>query len=433
MISGCFSRISRIFLVTTVPASSDIVDGIAALIQKLPSSSAGKNSLPSRDAAATLNARKTHPTITATLRAPAQRAHDDRFGLLDMPGKQQCRENRRHRERRQQRTGQGVAIGARHRPEDLSFDALHREQRHECSHRDSRCEKHRLVDLQRADEDDPQPLRPTLARGSMAMHRCRIIAPIAFSEMLKQRLPLLVGGLKVAKDILHHDHGGIDDDPEIDGAERQQVRILALKHEDDDGKEQRERDVGADDDGAPEIAQEYPLDEKYQQAAENEIMQNRMRSHPDQRTAIVIRDDLDPGRQAAIGVEFFDLGLNPRNDIVGVLGSPHHHDGGCNIVVVISPPDSKPRNIADGNGCNVLDLDRKTVRLGQDNVLDVLDLVTLGDVVGAAAIDQSDTAYVDRLLPDRDLPAADIDIGIAERGDQLRDRDVVGFQCRPRH
>ena len=62
------------------------------------------------------------------------------------------------------------------------------------------------------------------------------------------------------------------------------------------------------------------------------------------------------------------------------------------------------------------------------DVLDVLDLVTLGDVVGAAAVDQSDAADIDGLLTDRDLAAADIDVGIAERGDELRNRNVVGFQ-----
>ena len=92
------------------------------------------------------------------------------------------------------------------------------------------------------------------------------------------------------------------------------------------------------------------------------------------------------------------------------------------------PADSQARHITDGNVRDILDLDRKTARLGQDDVLDILDLVALGDVVGAAAVDQSDAADIDRLLADRDLAAADIDVGIAERGDQLGHRDIVGFQ-----
>ena len=97
--------------------------------------------------------------------ARAQGAHDDRLGFLDLLGQQQRGQHRRHREGREQRAGQRIAIGSRHRTEDLALDALHREQRHERGDGDGRREEHGLVDLQRADEDDAQSLRPPLARG----------------------------------------------------------------------------------------------------------------------------------------------------------------------------------------------------------------------------------------------------------------------------
>jgi hypothetical protein len=158
------------------------------------------------------------------------------------------------------------------------------------------------------------------------------------------------------------------------------------------------------------------------------IVQDGMRGHPDQRTAIVVGNDFNPRRQAAVSVEPFDLGLNARDDIIGMLGPPHHHDRGRDIVIMVPAPDAKPWHIADGYGRDILDLDRKTVRLGQDDVFDVLDFVTLGDVVGAPAVDQSNTADIDGLLPDRDFAAAHIDVGIAERGDELGDRNIVGFE-----
>ena len=75
MISGWRSRISRILRVASVPASSEMVGGIEARIQKLPSSSAGRNSLPSRLAASVEIARKIAPTITASFTLPsAQRS-----------------------------------------------------------------------------------------------------------------------------------------------------------------------------------------------------------------------------------------------------------------------------------------------------------------------------------------------------------------------
>ena len=103
---------------------------------------------------------------------------------------------------------------------------------------------------------------------------------------------------------------------------------------------------------------------KDQETAENEIVQHRMRGHPDQRAAIVIGDDLNARRQASIAVELFDLGLDARDDVVGMLGPSHHHNRGRDIVFVVPAPDSKARHIADGNARDILDLDRKTVRLG---------------------------------------------------------------------
>jgi hypothetical protein len=111
-----------------------------------------------------------------------------------------------------------------------------------------------------------------------------------------------------------------------------------------------------------------------------------------------------------------------------VVGAIHHDDRGGDVVVMIAPGDAEPRHVADLDVGDVLDLHRDAVFLGQHDVPDVVDLVTLGQVVIAAVVDQPDAADVDRLLADRDLAPADIDVGIAERGDDLRDRQVVGLK-----
>ncbi len=59
-----------------------------------------------------------------------------------------------------------------------------------------------------------------------------------------------VVALKVAVDVFHDDHGGVDDDAEIDGTDGQQIGILAAQYQDDDAEQQREGNVDADDDGA---------------------------------------------------------------------------------------------------------------------------------------------------------------------------------------
>ena len=43
-----------------------------------------------------------------------------------------------------------------------------------------------------------------------------------------------------------------------------------------------------------------------------------------------------------------------------------------------------------------------------------VDLVPLGQILVAAAVDQANAADVDGLLADRDFAAADVDVGVAD-------------------
>ena len=58
----------------------------------------------------------------------------------------------------------------------------------------------------------------------------------------------------------------------------------------------------------------------------------------------------------------------------------------------------------------------------------VADPVALGQILLAATVDQANAADIDRLLADGDFAAAHIDIGVAQRADQLRHRDAVGLE-----
>src|SRR5258708_13778403 len=153
-----------------------------------------------------------------------------------------------------------------------------------------------------------------------------------------------------------------------------------------------------------------------------------MRGQSDQRAAIVIGNNLYSRGQTAIGIQLCDFSLNARNDIVGTLGPPHHDDRCRDIIIVIPARDYKPWDVTDRDFGDILDLEGKAARLGQDNIFDVLNPVALGHVVRPTAVDQPDAADVHRLLSDRDLTAPDIDVCVTERGNQLRDGDIVGFE-----
>src|SRR5208337_1603786 len=142
---------------------------------------------------------------------------------------------------------------------------------------------------------------------------------------------------------------------EVDGSDGEQIGILALQHQHDDGEEKGEGDVDADDDGAAQIAEEDPLDEEHENAAEKKIFQDRMRRHVDKGHAVVKGHDLDPWREAAVVVHLVDLGDDSRDDILGVEGAPHDHDAFDHIVVMIFADHAEPGHVADIHSGHVLD------------------------------------------------------------------------------
>jgi hypothetical protein len=54
---------------------------------------------------------------------------------------------------------------------------------------------------------------------------------------------------------------------------------------------------------------------------------------------------------------------------------------------MVSPGFAEPRDIADIDSRHILDLDGDAFRLAQHGVFNVADLVALGEVHGAAAVD----------------------------------------------
>ena len=72
-------------------------------------------------------------------------------------------------------------------------------------------------------------LSTSTARGQ---HAAQLVGQAGFR--IGDRAPGVMR--EMAEDVLHHDHGRIDDDAEIDGADRQQVGGFAAQHRDDDGQ-----------------------------------------------------------------------------------------------------------------------------------------------------------------------------------------------------
>ena len=220
---------------------------------------------------------------------------------------------------------------------------------------------------------------------------------------------------QMTEDVLHHDHGGIDDDAEVDRADRQQVGGFAAQHRDHHGEEQRHRNGGRYDDRAAQIAEEYPLDGEDQRNPEQHVVQHGFNRNRHQIAAVVERLDVHPGRQRTVGIDTLDGGADALHHLHRAFELLHQHDAGDDVGGVVAARDTKLRHEADLNLRHIRQQDRHAALLGQDDVADVLERT-----------DDADAAYVDRLLADRDRPAADIGIAGRNRRDHLRQGQAVG-------
>jgi hypothetical protein len=124
-------------------------------------------------------------------------------------------------------------------------------------------------------------------------------------------------------------------------------------------------------------------------------MQDRLGRDRYERGTVVERNELHTGWQRSVCIDFVHLGLDPRDDIIGVQSAIHDHDRRDHVVLLVAAGLPEPRHITDIDVGDVLDLDRHTIRLREDNALDVFDVVTLCQVLVAAAVQKTDPADID--------------------------------------
>ncbi len=178
---------------------------------------------------------------------------------------------------------------------------------------------------------------------------------------------------KAAEDAFDHDHGGIDNQAKVDGADRQEICGFAAHHQDADGEKQRERNRRADDDGAAQIAKKHPLQQEDQPDPEHHVVEDRPGRDVDELLAIV--DALDPhaGRKNVAVVDALDLLLDAPDGRHALLAAAHQHDALHDVVVIILAGDAEARLVADDDLGDVLHQHGVAADLGQHRVVEIVE------------------------------------------------------------
>ena len=209
---------------------------------------------------------------------------------------------------------------------------------------------------------------------------------------------------QAAIDAFHHDDGGIDDQAEIDCADRKQVRRLTPQHEDTDREEQCERDGGGDDQRAAQIAEKDPLQGEDQQDAKRHVVEDRSRGDVDEILAVVDPFDAHPRRQNVRIVDPFDFALDTLDRRHALFAPAHEHDTLDDVVVRVLAGDAEPRFVADMHRGHVPHQNRVSPALRQHRIAQFL-----------RRADEPDAAHHRRLRADIDGVAADIDVAVIQR------------------
>ncbi|KIU00975.1 hypothetical protein QU38_02740, partial [Staphylococcus aureus] len=153
-----------------------------------------------------------------------------------------------------------------HRHEHTPAAGLHRDRR-AAGDDDRRCEEDAAIDLAGGTENRREP-----AAG-------RVVARTVLHRMASRD--------QMAIDILHHDHRRIDDQPEIERADRKQVRGFPLQGQDQHSEAQGERDRRRDDQRRSQISQEQPLEEEDEEDALDHVVDDGAGGQCDQARPVV--------------------------------------------------------------------------------------------------------------------------------------------------
>ena len=127
------------------------------------------------------------------------------------------------------------------------------------------------------------------------------------------------------------------------------------------------------------------MNEKNQQAAEDEIVHHRAGGDADEVGAVIEWDQFYARRKTPIAVDLFNFGPHARYDIVGVQRAVHDDNRSNDIILVIATGLAEPRHVANRDLGNVFHEYWHAVGLTERDILDVLDLVTLRQIRGPAA------------------------------------------------
>lgn len=170
--------------------------------------------------------------------------------------------------------------------------------------------------------------------------------------------------------VLNHHHRPVDHHSEVDRPEAHQVgRQSELLHA-DEGEEHGQGDYAANDQGAPNLAEEQKQHGDHQESALQKVLGHGIRGPFDEVGLIVELDDPDALGQAP--VRLVDSRLDIPDHLATVAAPQHHDDAGHDLPVTVLRDPALPELAAELDTGDVPQVERPVLEIGQDDPAQIL-------------------------------------------------------------
>ncbi len=261
-----------------------------------------------------------------------------RPGVLAQPR----REHRSEHQREQQRSGQREPVGEGHRRENLARHSAHREQREKRDEDHDGREEHGFGRFGRGIRDRVEDRLLVRPAGHAAVH------------------------------VFHDHHRGIDQNAEVDGTDRDEVRRIPGHDHQAEGEQHRHRDSERGNEGHAHVAQEDQEQAGHQGEPEQHEVPHGAGGHVDQVGAVVDGVQLH-ARWESAAVEGRQVRAQQPQGGQGLLAALQQDDAFDHVAVAIHSHPTQPWLKALLHGRHVLQEYRHAAALGDDHVFHVIE------------------------------------------------------------
>src|ERR1700719_4849021 len=175
---------------------------------------------------------------------------------------------------------------------------------------------------------------------------------------------------ELAENVFDHYKRAIDDDPEIDGADGEQIRSDIMRVQKNKGEEQRQRNRHRHNEGCAETDEEENQHDQDEHHAAKQVCFYSVGGEPHEVAAVVKRTHLDIGRQDML-VDFLGFWFHALQHGLRLLAAAPEDHALNGVIGFVEAEFAEARSMADGDLTDITHPERHAILLADDDARDL--------------------------------------------------------------